>query len=62
MGSVIVATTKGFVRFFSASGIQRYILRIEEVVSMVGGREGVMVVHREGGTSLDGEFSFSLGK
>ena len=53
-GSVIVATSKGYVRFFSASGIQRYLWRVEEVVSMVAGREGLLVVHREGGTSLDG--------
>ena len=51
---MIVATSKGYVRFFSASGIQRYLWRVEEVVSMVAGKEGVMIVHREGGTSLDG--------
>jgi chromosome transmission fidelity protein 4 len=57
---VIVATSKGYVRFFSASGIQRYLWRVEEVVSMVAGREGLLVVHREGGTSLDGMFFFSF--
>ncbi|ORX33917.1 hypothetical protein BD324DRAFT_584077 [Kockovaella imperatae] len=55
MGSVIVATTKGFVRFLSSSGMQRYLWRVgEDVVSMVAGREAVLIVHREGGTSLDG--------
>jgi chromosome transmission fidelity protein 4 len=58
-GSVIVATSKGYVRFFSASGIQRYLWRVEEVVSMVAGREGLLVVHREGGTSLDGMSLFT---
>jgi chromosome transmission fidelity protein 4 len=59
-GSVIVATSKGYVRFFSASGIQRYLWRVEEVVSMVAGKEGVMIVHREGGTSLDGMSFFTF--
>jgi len=55
MGSVVVATTKGYVRFLSSSGIQRYLWRVgEEVVSMVAGKDAVMVIHREGGTSLDG--------
>jgi len=48
------------VRFFSASGIQRYLWRIEDVVSMVAGREGVIVVHRDGGVSLDGTSLFAL--
>lgn len=47
-------------RFFSASGIQRYLWRIEDVVSMVAGREGVIVVHRDGGVSLDGTSLFAL--
>jgi chromosome transmission fidelity protein 4 len=48
------------VRFFSASGIQRYLWRVEEVVSMVAGKEGLLVVHREGGTSLDGRSLFTF--
>ena len=55
MGSVIVATSKGFVRFLSSSGIQRYVWSVgEEMVSMAAGKEAVILVHREGGTSLDG--------
>jgi chromosome transmission fidelity protein 4 len=55
IGSVIVATSKGFVRFFTSSGTQRYIWRIgEDVVTMAAGRDAVIIVHREGGTSLDG--------
>lgn len=57
MGSVIVATDRGYVRFLSSSGIQSYIMRIgEDMVSMVAGRDAVLLVHREGGTSLDGVF------
>ncbi|WVQ83266.1 hypothetical protein IAT38_005405 [Cryptococcus sp. DSM 104549] len=55
MGSVVVATTKGYVRFLSAGGVQRYIWRLgEDVVTMAAGRDKVIIVHREGGTSLDG--------
>ncbi|WRT64744.1 uncharacterized protein IL334_001678 [Kwoniella shivajii] len=55
LGSVIIATSKGYVRFLTASGLQRYIWRLgEEVISIAAGRDKVIVVHREGGTSLDG--------
>ena len=55
MGSVVVATSKGLIRFFSSSGIQRYVWRLgEDVVTMVAGKDSIMLVHREGGTSLDG--------
>ncbi|OWZ76111.1 chromosome transmission fidelity protein 4 [Cryptococcus neoformans Tu401-1] len=55
MGSVVVATSKGWVRFLSASGIQKYMWRLgEEVVSMAAGVDRVLIAHREGGTSLDG--------
>lgn len=54
-GFVIVATNKGYLRFLTGSGVQRYLWRLgEDVVSMVGGASTVLVVHREGGTSLDG--------
>lgn len=56
MGSVIVATSKGYVRFLSGSGIQRYLWRTgEDMVTMAAGKDAVMLVYREGGTSLDGE-------
>jgi chromosome transmission fidelity protein 4 len=58
MGSVVIATSKGYIRFFTGTGLQRYIWRLgEDVVAMVASREMLFVVHREGGTSLDGGFS-----
>ena len=43
-------------RFLTGSGVQKYVWRQgEEVISMVGGGKEVLVVSREGGTSLDGE-------
>ncbi|CED83500.1 WD40 repeat protein [Phaffia rhodozyma] len=54
-GMVVAATSKGYLRFFSGSGVQRYIWMLgEEVVSMTAGQQELLVVHREGGTSLDG--------
>ncbi|KAL7409536.1 WD40-repeat-containing domain protein, partial [Mrakia frigida] len=54
-GTVVVATDKGYLRFLTGSGVQKYVWRMgEEVVAMVGGGEEVLVVCREGGTSLDG--------
>lgn len=56
-GGVAVATSKGYVRFFTGTGLQRYIWRLgDEVVAMVASREMIFVVHREGGTSLDGAY------
>ncbi|KAJ9120184.1 hypothetical protein QFC22_003083 [Naganishia vaughanmartiniae] len=54
-GGVAIATSKGYVRFFTGTGLQRYIWRLgDEVVAMVASREMIFVIHREGGTSLDG--------
>ena len=55
MGTVMVATSKGLIRFFTSSGLQRYVWRMaDEMVSMTAGRDLGMMIHREGGTSLDG--------
>jgi chromosome transmission fidelity protein 4 len=55
-GMVVIATDKGYLRFLTGSGVQRYLWKMgEEVISIVGGVEEVFVVHREGGTSLDGK-------
>ncbi|KAB5589694.1 Minichromosome loss protein 1 [Ceratobasidium theobromae] len=54
-GMVAAATNKGYIRFISGGGVQEYIMSTAgDVVSMVGGNEWIFVVHREGGTSLDG--------
>ncbi|KAG8966448.1 hypothetical protein FRC03_011986 [Tulasnella sp. 419] len=54
-GHLAVATTKGFVRFFSGGGSQRYIWNVGgELVTMAAGSEWLFAIHREGGTSLDG--------
>lgn len=54
-GTLAVATSRGFIRFFSTSGVQRYVWRMaDDVVCMTAGREAVVIVHREGGTTLDG--------
>jgi chromosome transmission fidelity protein 4 len=59
-GMAIVGTNNGFIRFFTGGGLERYIWHLgEDIISMVAGREWVFVVHREGGTSLDG-MSFSI--
>lgn len=56
-GNVAVATSKGYVRFFTGSGLQQYVWTVGgDVVTMVSGAEWLFVVHREGGTSLDGRF------
>ncbi|CAE6402739.1 unnamed protein product [Rhizoctonia solani] len=54
-GMVAAATNKGYIRFISGGGVQEYIMSAAgDIVSMTGGKEWVFVVHREGGTSLDG--------
>jgi chromosome transmission fidelity protein 4 len=54
-GHAIVATTSGTIRFWLGTGVQTYVWHIGgEVVAMEAGAEWVFVVHREGGTSLDG--------
>ncbi|KAG8956545.1 hypothetical protein FRC04_000023 [Tulasnella sp. 424] len=54
-GYVALATSEQIIRFFSGGGVQKYIWAAEgDVVSMVAGPEWVFVLHREGGTSLDG--------
>jgi chromosome transmission fidelity protein 4 len=63
-GYVAVATNTGVVRFFSGGGMQRGpVWAVDgEVVAMIGGRDYVFVVHREGGTSIDGEYKLSCGQ
>lgn len=54
-GHVVIATSRGMIRFLLGTGIQTYVWHIGgEVVTMVAGDEWVFIVHREGGPSLDG--------
>ena len=60
-GHVIVATSRGVVRFWLGTGVQTYVWHIGgEVVAIAAGEEWVIVVHREGGTSLDGRCCVTL--
>lgn len=54
-GTVLVATDKGYVRFFTGSGLQKYIWNLgEQVVSMAAGKDWAMIVYRGGAGSVDG--------
>ncbi|UZJ57506.1 hypothetical protein CBS101457_006826 [Exobasidium rhododendri] len=45
--TAVVATSMGYLRFFSASGMQRYIWALgSQVVSMTAGSRSLLVVHR----------------
>jgi len=47
--NAIVATTKGFLRFFGPSGMQRYVWALgASVVTLAAGAHGVLVVYRSG--------------
>lgn len=54
-GTVLVATDKGYVRFFTGSGLQKYVWNLgDEVVTMAAGREWAVVVYRGGSGAVDG--------
>lgn len=47
LGTVVAATSRGFLRFFGASGTQKYIINFgEQVVAMSASKEWLLVVHR----------------
>ncbi|GAA5997099.1 chromatin-binding protein CTF4 [Rhodotorula paludigena] len=55
-GTILVATSRGFVRFFSGAGLQKYLWNVgEEVVTMAAGKDWAVVVHRAsvGGAGLE---------
>jgi len=55
VGAVVLATDRGYLRFFTGSGVQTYLWNLgESVVSMVGGESEVAVVYRSGSTTMDG--------
>lgn len=52
--TAIVATSAGYLRFFSASGLQRYVWALGcQVVTMAAGKQHAIVVHR-GQAAIDG--------
>jgi chromosome transmission fidelity protein 4 len=57
-GTVLVATDRGYVRFLSGSGLQKYVWNLgEEVVTMAAGKDWAIVVYRAGGV---GGLEFAL--
>lgn len=48
-GTIVVATDKGFLRFLTGSGIQKYVWNLgEEVISMAAGKDWVLVIYESG--------------
>lgn len=57
-GSVLVATDRGFVRFFTGAGLQKYVWNVgEEIVTMAGGKDWALIVHRSNGAGAGLEFA-----
>ncbi|GAA5856457.1 hypothetical protein JCM8547_008753 [Rhodosporidiobolus lusitaniae] len=49
-GTVLVGTSRGFVRFFSGAGLQKYVWNVgEEIVAMAAGKDMALVMHRANG-------------
>lgn len=54
--TAIVATSRGYLRFFAESGMQEYVWAFgDQVVCLAGGKSAVLVVHRAMGGALEGE-------
>ena len=46
-GTVVAATSRGFLRFFGASGTQKYIMNFgEHIVAMSASAEWLLIIHR----------------
>ncbi|GAA5830484.1 hypothetical protein JCM11251_002486 [Rhodosporidiobolus azoricus] len=57
-GTILVATSRGFVRFFSGAGLQKYVWNVgEEVVTMAAGKDWAMIVHRSNGAGAGLEYA-----
>lgn len=52
-GSVIAATSAGYIRMYTIAGVQIHLFRLENIVSMVGHGSLAMFVYKLG-TSFDG--------
>ncbi|GAA5861876.1 hypothetical protein JCM1840_006861 [Sporobolomyces johnsonii] len=57
-GAVLVATDRGFVRFFTGAGLQKYLWNVgQEVVTMAAGKDWAIVVHGANGQGAGLEYS-----
>ncbi|GAA5991557.1 hypothetical protein JCM10908_005761 [Rhodotorula pacifica] len=57
-GTILVATSRNFVRFFSGAGLQKYLWNVgEEVVTMAAAQDWAMIVHRASGGGAALEYS-----
>lgn len=46
-GTVVAATSKQYLRFFTGSGTQKYVMHMgEDIVSIAAGKDWALVVHR----------------
>lgn len=55
-GSVIAATSAGYIRMYTIAGVQIHLFRLENIVSMVGHGSLAMFVYKLG-TSFDGNYN-----
>jgi len=57
-GTVLVATSRGFVRFISGAGLQKYVWNVgEEVVAVAAARDWAVIVHRASGGGAGLEYA-----
>ncbi|GAA5937684.1 hypothetical protein JCM3775_002099 [Rhodotorula graminis] len=57
-GTALVATSRGFVRFISGAGLQKYVWNVgEEVVALAAARDWAVIVHRASGGAAGLEYA-----
>lgn len=57
-GYVIAATSAGYVRIFTITGIQTHLFKLENIVAIAGGGNLAMFVYSVG-TSFNGNYSIT---